>query len=62
MYEIIFDEEAIKYLEKLPKDISKRIFNKICQTNTALPLNRGKSVGWHPITAFVGISNKGFVI
>jgi mRNA interferase RelE/StbE len=35
MYKLIFDEEAIKYLEKLPKSISKRIFLKlqICKTN-----------------------------
>lgn len=29
MYELIFDEQVIKYLGKLPKLISKRIFNKI---------------------------------
>ena len=32
MYKLIFDEEAIKFLDKLPKDVSKRIFNKIQQT------------------------------
>ncbi len=29
MYELIFDEEAIKYLEKLPQQTSKRIFKKL---------------------------------
>jgi mRNA interferase RelE/StbE len=29
MYELIFDHEAIKFLEKLEKDISKRIFVKL---------------------------------
>ena len=29
MHKLIFDDEAIKFLEKLPKKISKRIFNKI---------------------------------
>ena len=28
-FELIFDEEAIKFLEKLPKDTRKRIFNKL---------------------------------
>ena len=32
MYQIIFDEEAIGFLEKLPRDISKRIFKKIQKT------------------------------
>ena len=32
MYELIFDEEAIKFLDKLEKSISKRIFNKIQET------------------------------
>ena len=32
MYNIIFDEEAIKFLEKLPKQIAHRIFNKIQET------------------------------
>lgn len=32
MYKLIFDEEAIKYLDKLPKNISKRIFKKIQYT------------------------------
>ena len=29
MYDIIFDEEAIDFLEKLPAQIKERIFNKI---------------------------------
>lgn len=29
MYEIIFDEEAIDFLNKLPIEIKERIFNKI---------------------------------
>lgn len=29
MYEIIFDEKAIDFLNKLPKEIKSRIFNKI---------------------------------
>ena len=33
MYEIIFDEEAIVFLEKLEKDIAKRIYNKIISTS-----------------------------
>jgi len=28
-YKLIFDEEAIKFLEKLPKNVSKRIFQKL---------------------------------
>ena len=32
MYKLIFDEEAIKFLDKLPKNISKRIFKKIQDT------------------------------
>ena len=32
MYEIIFDEEAIEFLNKLPKKIKERIFNKIIST------------------------------
>ncbi len=28
-YEIIFDEEAIEFLNKLPKEIRERIFKKI---------------------------------
>jgi len=32
MYKLIFDEEVIKFLDKLPKDISKRIFKKIQDT------------------------------
>ncbi len=29
MFKLNFDEEAIKFLDKLPRDISKRIFKKI---------------------------------
>ena len=29
MYEIIFDDRAIDFLNKLPKDLKKKIFNKI---------------------------------
>ena len=32
MYEVIFDEEAIDFLNKLPKDVKERIFNKIIST------------------------------
>ena len=32
MYELIFDEVAIDKLEKLPKDIRKRIFAKLRST------------------------------
>lgn len=32
MHKLIFDEEAIKFLNKLPKNISKRIFKKIQDT------------------------------
>ena len=32
MYELIFDEEAINFLKKLPKELKKRIFNKIIST------------------------------
>lgn len=34
MYEVIFDEKAIEFLEKLPKNTSTRIFNKIMQAKT----------------------------
>lgn len=34
MYEIIFDGKAIECLEKLPQNISKRIFNKILNSKT----------------------------
>ena len=30
--EFQFDEEAIKFLEKLPKDLRKRIFEKVIST------------------------------
>ena len=29
IYEVVFDENAIEFLEKLPKDIRKRIYSKI---------------------------------
>ena len=29
MYDIIFDEEAIDFLEKLPAQVKERIFNKM---------------------------------
>lgn len=32
MYEVIIDEEAIEFLNKLPKEIKERIFNKILST------------------------------
>lgn len=32
MYQVIFDPEAVDFLEKLPKDIKERIFNKIIST------------------------------
>lgn len=32
MYKVNFDEKAVEYLEKLPKDIRKRIYNKVIST------------------------------
>lgn len=32
MYEVIFDEEAIDFLNALPKEIKERIFKKIIST------------------------------
>ena len=32
MYEVIFDNEPIDFLSKLPKDLRKRIYNKIIST------------------------------
>lgn len=32
MWEVLFDEEAIKFLNKLPKEVKERIFNKIIST------------------------------
>jgi mRNA interferase RelE/StbE len=32
MYKLIFDPKAIDFLEKAPKDIAKRIWNKILST------------------------------
>lgn len=33
-YKIIFDKETIAFLNKLPKNLAKRIFNKISETKT----------------------------
>lgn len=32
MYEIIFDPKAIEFLDKFPKNIKERIYNKIIST------------------------------
>ena len=32
MYRLVFDDEAVEFLEKLPRDMRKRIFNKIIST------------------------------
>lgn len=32
IFEIIYDEEAVKFLEKIEKNIRKRIYNKIIST------------------------------
>jgi mRNA interferase RelE/StbE len=32
MHEIIFDDDAIEFLEKLPKGIRERVYNKIVST------------------------------
>ncbi len=32
MYEVVFDPEAIEFLEKSNKDLAKRIWNKIMST------------------------------
>ena len=32
MYEVIFDEEAIEFLNKLPKELRERIYNKVIST------------------------------
>ena len=32
MYDLVFDEEAIDFLNKLSKDLKERIFNKIIST------------------------------
>ena len=34
MYELVFDEEAINFLSKLPKEIRKRIYDKLVSTKT----------------------------
>ncbi len=32
MYEVIFDEKAVEFLNKLPKELRKRTYNKIIAT------------------------------
>lgn len=32
MFEVIFDEEAIEFLNKLPTEVKERIYNKIIST------------------------------
>ena len=32
MYDLVFDEEAIDFLNKLPKELRERIYNKIIST------------------------------
>ncbi len=32
MYELIFDDEAIKFLNKLPKEVKRRIWDKLIST------------------------------
>jgi len=32
VYEVVFDEEALDFLDKLPKDVKERIFNKVVST------------------------------
>jgi len=32
MFEVVFDEKAVEFLEKLPRDLRERIFNKIIST------------------------------
>ncbi len=32
MYELIFDDPAIEFLSKLPKELKTRIFNKVIST------------------------------
>jgi mRNA interferase RelE/StbE len=32
MYDIIFDDDAIEFLNKLPAELKKRIFNKVIST------------------------------
>ncbi len=34
MYEVIFDEEAISFLSGLPKELRKRIYDKIISTKS----------------------------
>ncbi|MDP3639849.1 MAG: type II toxin-antitoxin system RelE/ParE family toxin [Nanoarchaeota archaeon] len=32
MYELIFDEESIEFLNKLPKEVKERLYDKIIST------------------------------
>lgn len=32
MFEVIFDEKAIDFLDNLPKEVKSRIFNKVIST------------------------------
>ena len=32
MYELVFDDKAIDFLNKLPKDLRERVYNKIIKT------------------------------
>ena len=32
VYEVVFDNEVIEFLNKLPKEVKERIFNKIMST------------------------------
>lgn len=32
MYQVIFDEEAIKFLNKFPQEVKERIYNKVIST------------------------------
>lgn len=34
MYEVVFDEEAIDFLEKLERNLKERIYNKIVSTKS----------------------------
>lgn len=34
MYKLVIDEEAIKFISKLPKELGKRIYNKITNTKS----------------------------
>ena len=47
MYQLIFDEEAIELLEKLPKLIKERIFKKI-QSTKENPHHFFEKLEWRP--------------